>query len=55
MLRTTTLSAAALLGLTLLAPMSAGAAAETCQGVAATHVGSVNVYELEGPRAPTSS
>ena len=52
MLRTTTLSAAALLGLTLLAPTGATAAAETCQGVAATHVGSVNVYELEGTEGP---
>lgn len=39
MLRTTTLSAAALLGLTLLVPTSAGAVGETCQGRPATLVG----------------
>ncbi|HSU02480.1 MAG TPA: hypothetical protein VLK03_08030 [Nocardioides sp.] len=40
MIRTTTLSAAALLGLTLLAPTGAGAAATGCQGGTATIVGS---------------
>ena len=39
MRRTTTMSAAALLGLTLLVPTSAGAAGETCQGRPATIVG----------------
>ena len=39
MFRTTTLSAAALLGLALLTPTSAGAAGETCQGQPATTVG----------------
>ncbi len=40
MIRTTTLSAAALLGLILLAPTGAGAAATGCQGGTATIVGS---------------
>lgn len=47
MLRTTTVTAAAVLGLTLLAPPSAGAAGETCQGVPATMVGTPG-QALEG-------
>lgn len=46
MLRTTTLSAAALLGLTLLAPTSAGAAPPTCQGQVATITGPGDAYGL---------
>jgi Ca2+-binding RTX toxin-like protein len=51
MFRTTTLSAAALLGAALLAPTGATAAAETCQGQAATHVGSPGA-QLVGTDGP---
>jgi hypothetical protein len=44
MLRTTTLSAAALLGLTLLAPAGAATAAVTCQGQVATVTGPGDAY-----------
>lgn len=51
MLRTTTLSAAALLGLTLLAPSSAQAVGETCQGLPATIVGTPG-QPLTGTEGP---
>jgi Ca2+-binding RTX toxin-like protein len=53
MIRATTLTAAALLGLTLLAPAtSSAAAAATCQGVPATIVGSATQPELRGTDGP---
>lgn len=51
MLRTTALPAAALLGLTLLVPTSAGAAGETCQGQAATIIGTAD-QALQGTDGP---
>ena len=49
MRRTTTLTAATLLGLTLLAPTTAATAVgETCRGEAATLVGGGRVYEITG-------
>ena len=48
MLRTTTISAAALLGLTLLAPPTAHAVGETCRGEAATLVGSPQTIRITG-------
>jgi hypothetical protein len=51
--RSTTLTAAALLGLTLLAPATSSAAATaTCQGVPATIVGSATQPELRGTDGP---
>lgn len=52
MLRTTTLSAAALLGLALLAPTTAQAAGETCQGRPATIVGSDRATPIIGTDGP---
>mgnify|MGYP005990465761 CR=1 FL=1 len=51
MIRTTTLTTAALLGLALLVPTSAQAAAETCRGLPATIVGADNqrLVGTEGP------
>lgn len=51
MLRTTTMTAAGLLGLALLTPTGATAAGETCQGRAATHVGAFGV-DLVGTDGP---
>ena len=51
-MRRTTLSAAALLGLTLLVPTGAGAAGETCQGRAATLIGQPEQVELVGTEQP---
>jgi Ca2+-binding RTX toxin-like protein len=51
MFRTTTVSAATLLGLALLTPTGASAVGETCQGQAATHVGSFGV-DLVGTDGP---
>jgi Ca2+-binding RTX toxin-like protein len=51
MLRTTTMTAAGLLGLALLTPTGAAAAGETCQGQAATHVGAFGV-DLVGTDGP---
>jgi Ca2+-binding RTX toxin-like protein len=51
MFRTTTVPAAALLGLALLTPTGATAAGETCQGQAATHVGAFGV-DLVGTDGP---
>jgi Ca2+-binding RTX toxin-like protein len=51
MLRTTTMTAASLLGLALLTPTGATAAGETCQGQAATHVGAFGV-DLVGTDGP---
>ncbi|PKH40687.1 hypothetical protein SAMN05192575_105223 [Nocardioides alpinus] len=48
MLRTTTLSAAALLGVTLLAPAAPATAAATCQGRVATITGTGTVTGTEG-------
>ena len=48
MFRTTALTTGVLLGLTLLAPTSAGAAGETCRGEAATLVGSPRTSDLRG-------
>jgi len=53
MLRTTTLSIAALLGAVLVTPTSASAAGESCQGRAATIVGAnQSSHELEGTDGP---
>jgi Ca2+-binding RTX toxin-like protein len=53
MFRATTLTSAAVLGLTLLAPGSSSAAAgETCQGVPATVVGSASQREVRGTEGP---
>ena len=52
MIRTTTLSAAALLALTLLAPPAARAAGETCQGSPATIVGSDRSTPIVGTDGP---
>lgn len=52
MFRATTLTAAALLGLTLLAPTTSQAVGETCQGVPATIVGSAYQRELRGTEGP---
>ena len=55
MRRTTPLTAAAMLGLALLAPTtSASAAGETCRGEAATLVGTAD-QRSPAPRAATSS
>ena len=52
MFRATTLTTAALLGLTLLAPATSHAAGETCQGVPATVVGSPGQRDLTGTEGP---
>lgn len=52
MLRTTTLSAAALLGAVLLTPTSASAAGETCQGRPATIVGADRATPIVGTDGP---
>ncbi len=55
MLRTTVLpvlSAAALIGLAVMAPTSASAAGETCQGQAATIVGAPGTFTLTGTEGP---
>ncbi|HSU02481.1 MAG TPA: hypothetical protein VLK03_08035 [Nocardioides sp.] len=48
----TSVSAAALLGLTLLAPTGAAAAVETCQGQPATIVGQPGQIQLDGTEGP---
>lgn len=52
MLRTTTLSVAALLGAVLVAPASASAAGETCQGRAATILGADPATPITGTEGP---
>ena len=52
MLRTTVLSTAVLIGLAALAPPSASAAGETCQGQAATVVGAPGTFRLAGTEGP---